>query len=91
MTLTLPAELQDFVEDKVAAGAYSSEEEVIREAVERMKGNDDEYVRNSVRIREAVEVGWEQAQAGQLLNAEDVWSRLEERKGQWRARHAGHE
>jgi putative addiction module CopG family antidote len=91
MTLTLPAELQDFVEDKVAAGAYSSEEEVIREAVERMKGNDDEYARNCVRIREAVEVGWQQARAGQLLNAEDVWSRLEERKGQWRAGHAGHE
>ena len=37
MTTQLPEELERFVRDQVSAGRYSSEAEVIREALERLR------------------------------------------------------
>ena len=88
MTPTLPAELQGFIQDKINAGTFSSEEEVIRAAVSLMKANDTEYARQLEWLRDAIDIGWEQAKAGQLLTMEEVRADLEEHKKQWRARHS---
>jgi putative addiction module CopG family antidote len=39
MTIHLPAELERFVHDEVLAGRYPSEDDVIREALERLRGH----------------------------------------------------
>lgn len=38
MTIHLPPELERFVHDQVLAGRYRSEEDVIREALEQLRG-----------------------------------------------------
>lgn len=88
MTLTLPADLQGFVEDKVAAGAYTSDAEVIQAAVTMMKNSDTEYEQQVEWLRNAVEQGYESARAGKLFTPEEVWAGLEEHKRQWRAARA---
>ena len=91
MTLTLPSELQGFVEEKVKTGAFSSDAEVIRAAVTMMKNSDGEYEQQLKWLRDAIDVGWDQAKAGQLLTPDEVWTRLEERKRQWLAARGLHE
>jgi putative addiction module CopG family antidote len=39
MTIHLPAELERFVQDQVRAGRYPSEDAVIRDALERLRGH----------------------------------------------------
>jgi antitoxin ParD1/3/4 len=82
MTLTLPADLRDFIADKVQTGAFSSEEEVIRAAVTLMKENDGAYERQLAWLRGAIEEGWQSARAGDLTSAEDFEAEFEEYKRQ---------
>jgi putative addiction module CopG family antidote len=39
MTIHLPPDLERFVHDQVLAGRYPSEDDVIREALERLRGH----------------------------------------------------
>jgi putative addiction module CopG family antidote len=39
MTIHLPAELERFVHDQVVAGRYSSEDEVVRDALEQLRSH----------------------------------------------------
>jgi putative addiction module CopG family antidote len=89
MTLTLPAELQGFVEGKVKTGAFSSDDEVICAAVTLMKDHDGEYERQVQWLRDAVDKGWQSAREGKLYSPEEVRAGLEEHKRQWRAARAG--
>ena len=88
MTLTLPAQFEGFVRDKVKSGSYSSEEEVVGAALGLLEKQDGEYERECARISAAIDAGWEQARAGKLIPGEQVWAELEEWKQQWRARRA---
>lgn len=85
MTLTLPAQYEGFVRDKVKAGTYSSEEEVIGAALDLLAKQDDECDRQIQSVRDAIDVGWEQARAGKLTSAEDFEVELEEYQRQWLA------
>jgi putative addiction module CopG family antidote len=88
MILSLPDELEGFVRDKVNAGSYANEEEVVRAAVSLMKETDGEHDRQLTWLRQAIDKGWDQAQAGNLLSPEEVWARLEEHKRKWHASRA---
>ena len=83
MTVTLPADLQGFVEDKVRAGAYSSEQELIRDAVTMLKNSDTEHGRQLQWLRNAIEEGWKDACAGNLTSAEDFEVEFAEFERQW--------
>jgi putative addiction module CopG family antidote len=83
MTLSLPADLQGFVEDKVATGAYSNDAEVIRAAVARMKESESDYERQLEWLRDAIEEGWRDARAGNLMSAEDFEVEFAEFERQW--------
>ena len=41
MMLTLPAELEEFIEQSVKAGRFASEQELLREAVETLKTREE--------------------------------------------------
>jgi putative addiction module CopG family antidote len=87
MILTLPAELEGFIREKVRTGTFSNEEEVICAALDRMREQDEESLNGLEWIRDAVEKGWQSAQAGHLTSAEDFEMEFEEHKGRWRAAH----
>lgn len=79
MQLILPRELEQFVNDLVASGAYTSPGEVILEALLVLQDHLElERLRHD-RLKKAVAVGLEQADRGELTEGETVFARLRER------------
>ena len=64
MNVSLTDELEKFVDGKVESGLYNNASEVVREGLRLLKENDE----FRARVRESVERGWAQAQAGQLVD-----------------------
>lgn len=64
MNVSLTDELERFVDGKVESGLYNNASEVVREGLRLLKENDE----FRVRVRESIERGWAQAQAGQLVD-----------------------
>jgi antitoxin ParD1/3/4 len=75
MNISLTPELEKFVEEKVASGLYNNASEVIREGLRLLKEHDE------IRMnwREQIERGWLQAQAGQIVDGEEVLREAAER------------
>jgi antitoxin ParD1/3/4 len=79
LTVSLPAELEDFVSSQVASGRYDSPSEVVSEGLrllEELEIADDAALEDA---RPAIAVGLEQARRGELLDGEEVFKTLEER------------
>lgn len=75
MNVSLTPELEKFVESKVDSGLYNNASEVIREGLRLLKEHDE--VR--LKWRESIERGWMQAQAGRVVDGEDVFRKVDER------------
>jgi antitoxin ParD1/3/4 len=75
MNVSLTPELEKFVDGKVESGLYNNASEVVREALRVLKENDD--VR--ARLRESIERGWFQAQAGQLVDGPTAMAEARQR------------
>ena len=73
MNVSLTPELEKFVANKVESGLYNNASEVIREGLRLLKEHDE--VR--ARWREEIEQGWLQAQAGQVIDGEEVFRRAD--------------
>jgi len=75
VTISLTPELKHFVEAKVSAGGYQSTSEVIREGLRLLRNKDeDEQARR--KIRDDIEIGWQQAQNGMLVDPEEAYRRI---------------
>jgi antitoxin ParD1/3/4 len=72
MTLTLTAELEQFVKDEVARGAYASSSEYVRDLVR------ERYLEEKVRADKwgALDRGIADAEAGRIMDVEDAFKRL---------------
>jgi antitoxin ParD1/3/4 len=75
MNVSLTPELEKFVEGKVESGLYNNASEVIREGLRLLKEHDE--IR--MKWREQIERGWLQAQAGQVVDGEEVFRKANER------------
>lgn len=64
MNVSLTEELEKFVDGKVESGLYNNASEVVREGLRLLKENDE----FRSRVRESIERGWAQAQAGDLVD-----------------------
>lgn len=84
MTLTVPSQFEGFVRDIMQSGTYTNEEDVAGAALALLR----EEERNQSRLRNAIEAGWQQLEAGQTSSLEDVLARHEQHKQQWDVRHA---
>ena len=85
MNVSLTPELEQFVQGKVESGLYNNASEVIRESLRLLKEHDE--IR--VKWREQIERGWLQAQAGKVIDGDDVFRKVDERikqRGRKRAR-----
>jgi antitoxin ParD1/3/4 len=80
MNVSLTPELERFVQGKVESGLYNNASEVVREALRLLKEHDE--IR--VKWREQIERGWAQAQAGKVVDGDEVF-----RKAQERIKHRG--
>ena len=75
MNVSLTPELEKFVDGKVESGLYNNASEVIREGLRLLKEHDE--IR--LKWREQVERGWLQAQAGQVVEGEQVFRKADQR------------
>ncbi len=78
MHVSLTERLDDYVRQKVASGLYNNASEVIREALRRQIEQEMSEEAKLERLREAINVGWEQAERGQFADysLDDTLARL---------------
>ena len=75
MNVSLTPELERFVDAKVESGLYNNASEVVREGLRLLKEQDE--VR--VRWREQIERGWQEAQAGRVVDGPVAMARIKQR------------
>jgi putative addiction module CopG family antidote len=80
VNVSLPTPLEEFIRRKVAAGEFHSADEVVCEGLRLLQ----EQESWKAGAREKIDVGWEQAKAGQLRKPEEVRESLNERKAAWK-------
>lgn len=73
MNVHLTPQLKELVEDRVASGLYSSASEVVRAGLRLL----EEEERFRAEVRKRIALGVAQAKAGELVDGEDVFSKLE--------------
>jgi len=75
MNVSLTPELERFVGEKVESGLYNNASEVVREGLRLLKEQDE--IR--LRWREQIERGWQEAQAGRVVDGPAAMARIKQR------------
>lgn len=79
MNVSLTADLERFVQNKVASGLYTSASEVVRESLRLMLTHDDLQAHRISQLNQAIDVGLQQLKKGQKVNAKDAYKRLKQK------------
>ena len=80
-SITLDPEHEELIAEALRSGAYQSPDEVVRRALELLHDRDAWLAENRAKIEE----GYAAAQRGELLDAEQVRARMEQKKRAWLA------
>jgi putative addiction module CopG family antidote len=78
LKVTLPEPLDRFVADQVASGAYADPEDVIRASLRRFKTQSEAETERRARFFEAVQIGLDEAERGEVIPVTDVRAFLDE-------------
>ena len=84
MPITLPPELEQFIQSQVTSGKYASVDEVFLAGIKLLEERERLYQGRFEELRREVLVGVEEAEQGELLEAEAVITRLQEKLRQRR-------
>lgn len=84
MSITLPPELEQFIQNQVASGKYASVDEVFLAGIKLLEERERLYQGRFEELRREVLVGVEEAERGELLDAEIVINGLREKLEQRR-------
>ncbi len=84
MPITLPPELENFIRQQVANGNYASVDEVFLAGIQLLEERERLYKGQFEALRREVLVGVEEAERGELLDAEVVITGLQEKLSQRR-------
>jgi antitoxin ParD1/3/4 len=68
--IALTPHLEQFVQAKVKSGRYQSASEVVREGLRLLEERDVE------RIRQEIEVGWQQSERGEVVDGPSVFAEI---------------
>jgi antitoxin ParD1/3/4 len=79
MTLLLTPELEIFIQSQVASGKYTSVEEVIIAALKLLEERERIYQRRFEQLQSEIAVGLEEAERGELIDADVVFNQLREK------------
>lgn len=71
MNLTIPKSLEALVRDKVANGHYSTEEEVVADALRLMQARDEVDLIKRARLKDAIDRGYEDVTTGRVIVLEN--------------------
>lgn len=79
MPITLPPELEQFIQSQVASGKYASVNDVFLAGIKLLEERERLYQGRFEELRHEVLVGVEEAEQGKLLDTEAVISELQEK------------
>ena len=84
MDIRLKPELEEKIREDVERGPYRSVDEFVEKAVSLLHEEEEWLARHRSEIRTKIEEGYAEAQRGELLDPDQVRSRLLEAKKEWR-------
>jgi antitoxin ParD1/3/4 len=76
MNVSLTPELEKFITDKVSTGTYQSASEVVREGLRLLIEKDEVRRHQMDRLRQDIQVGLDQLDAGQGIPADEVFAEV---------------
>lgn len=79
MNISLTAELEKYVQEKVNSGLYTSASEVIRESLRLMHTYDDLQKQRVDQLNQAIEIGLTQLKSGDKISASESYQRLKKK------------
>ncbi len=80
MNVSLTPELDQLVQQKVASGLYQTASEVIREGLRLLHERDAMREQQMRNLRQRIDRGLKQLDAGQGLSAEKAWKQIQNRR-----------
>jgi antitoxin ParD1/3/4 len=80
LTITVTQELEAFIRERVASGRYDTASDVVREGLKLLEMREQEREAALEEIRREIEVGLEQARAGQLRDGETFFTTLQQKR-----------
>jgi len=84
MTVELKPEIEALIQKQLQSGAFSSAEELIERALECFGAEKDWLADNRDEIAAQIQEGWDEAQRGELTDAEDVRAEMRQFKDDWK-------
>ena len=84
MTITLRPDQELLIAKAMRTGAYSSEEEVIDQALQAWQSDDEWLADQKEEIEAAIETALEQFEKGQFFTPEESRIDMAKRKAEWR-------
>ena len=79
MNISLPKELENYVNQKVSSGLYTSASEVVRESLRAMLIYDDIKKQQITKLNEEIQAGIEQVHSNKIVSASQAYSNLKNR------------
>lgn len=79
ITVTLPPELEAFIEERVASGRFATAGEAVREGLRLLEEREQEREAVLAELRQEIEIGVEQAKAGQLIDGRAFFDELRQK------------
>jgi putative addiction module CopG family antidote len=80
MTIELPPELEEIVRQDMQAGIYGSMEEYLERAVMLLHNQENWLTRHRDELSAQIEEGWQDAERGDVIDAEQLKAELRLRK-----------
>lgn len=78
--ISLPAEMEQYIDAKVASGEYAHASEVVRDGVRLLMKQEAEKLEW---LRNAIQEGLDSAERGELYTEEEVFDNIERRTREW--------
>ena len=79
ITVTLPPELEAFIEERVASGRFATAGEAVREGLRLLEEREQEREAVLTELRQEIEIGVEQAKAGKLSDGTAFFEQLRQK------------
>lgn len=79
ITVTLPPELEAFIQESVASGRFATAGEAVREGLRLLEEREQERDAVLTELRQEIEIGVEQAKAGQLIDGRAFFEQLRQK------------
>ena len=79
ITVTLPPELEAFIEERIASGRFATAGEAVREGLRLLEEREQEREAVLTELRQEIEVGVEQAKAGKLSDGRAFFEQLRQK------------